>query len=123
MLAGAVTATAAVLRERLVGIAAHRAGPLILAHLACMAGYGGLGVGVLVDRGVNVDSRGLLGIVLIGVGRARLASVAVAIATLLGVAGPILPAGEPALLSGSSGREPAVVVVGWMATLRRCLGP
>lgn len=52
----------------LVGIAAHRAGPLILAHLMCWAAYGGLGIGILMDRGIDVDGRGILGILLIGAG-------------------------------------------------------
>lgn len=79
----------------LVGIAAHRAGPLILAHFACTAGYGGLGVGVLIDRGVNVDSRGLLGIVLIAAGlgviyRAPLAWIRVLVGVPLTVSAQLL---------------------------------
>lgn len=54
----------------LIGIAAHRAGPLILAHGMCCAAYGGLGIGILMDRGVDVDGRGVLGILLIGAGLA-----------------------------------------------------
>lgn len=63
---GAIMAASAVLV--LVGLAARSAPAIVVAHLSIGAGYFWLGVGLLVERGVDIDFRGLFALAGMGLG-------------------------------------------------------